>query len=111
MNVFSMTTSEEWTDEDNTIEELRAELRAARAGEAEARQALIDAQALFISRLTHDLKNPLTTVMGRIEMLKRVAKRSEITSADLDKHLVLLSDAVARLQELLQNASQKGEVK
>lgn len=111
MNILSMTTSEERIDERNKIEELRAELRAARAGEAEARQALIDAQALFISRLTHDLKNPLTTVMGRIEMLKRVAKRSEITSADLDKHLVPLSDAVARLQELLQSASQKSEVK
>ncbi len=109
MNLPHVTMSEAYTDEQNEIEQLRAELRTAKANEAEARQALIDAQALFISRLTHDLKNPLTTIMGRLEMLKRVAKRAEITSADMDKHLVPLTDAVARLQELLQLASQKGD--
>src|SRR5690242_13103011 len=94
-------------DEQDEIARLCAELHISKEDEAHARQVLMERQAAFVSTLTHDLKNPLTTIMGRVEMLKRVAKRQEITSADLERHLVPLDSAIHTLQEMLRVASQR----
>lgn len=107
MNAPTMTSNIDISDEQEEIARLRSELRVAQANEAQARQALAEHRATFISMLTHDLKNPLTTIMGRVEMLKRVSKRPQITGTDIDRHLTPLNDAVNRLQELLQTASQR----
>ena len=57
----------------------------------------------FIASFTHDLKNPLTTIMGRIELLKRVSARPAITPADITRHIEPLDAAVNRLAALIQN--------
>lgn len=85
---------------------LQAELNSYKEREAAVRQAQEAFQARFVSRLIHDLKNPLTTIVGRVEMLKRVGQRQEIQQADLHRHLSPLEEATLRLQEVLQQASQ-----
>jgi|GEM_PF-1892755 Osmosensitive K+ channel histidine kinase len=85
---------------------LQAELSASQAREAAARQAQEEFQARFVSRLIHDLKNPLTTIVGRVEMLKRVSQRETIQQADVHRHLSPLEAATQRLQEVLLKASQ-----
>jgi signal transduction histidine kinase len=73
-------------------------------------ETLLNAQAqaheAYISSIAHDLKNPLTTIMGRVELMKRLLTRSEITPADLQRHLVPLEIAVQRLNALLEVISQ-----
>jgi signal transduction histidine kinase len=88
---------------------LQAELNSYKEREAAARQAQEAFQARFVSKLIHDLKNPLTTIVGRVEMLKRVGQRQDIQSTDVFRHLSPLDEATQRLQEVLQQASQLEE--
>jgi signal transduction histidine kinase len=73
-------------------------------------ETLLNAQAqaheAYISSIAHDLKNPLATIMGRVELMKRLLTRTEITPADLQRHLTPLEVAVQRLNALLETISQ-----
>jgi signal transduction histidine kinase len=72
--------------------------------------AQAQAHEAYIASIAHDLKNPLTTIMGRVELMKRLLQRAEITPADLQRHLAPLEAAVQRLNSLLENISQtRGE--
>jgi signal transduction histidine kinase len=107
MSPLTTTHSQEVIGDQSELERLRAELYAAQQREAYTNQMIAEQQTAFVASLTHDLKNPLTTIMGRIEMLKRLTQRSEITAADIERHLLPLDGAVNRLQQLLQSASQR----
>ena len=78
----------------------------ASAAPAEELRAQQEAHEAYIARIAHDLKNPLTTIMGRVELMKRLLQRVEITPADLQRHLTPLETAVQRLNALLDGLSQ-----
>ena len=65
-----------------------------------------EAHEAYIGGIAHDLKNPLTTIMGRVELMKRLLAREQIAPADLQRHLAPLETAVQRLSGLLDAISQ-----
>jgi len=74
-------------------------------------RAQAQANDAYIAGIAHDLKNPLTTIMGRVELMKRLLQRAEITPADLQRHLAPLDAAVMRLNTLLEALGQaRGDI-
>lgn len=106
MSAHSAPTHTDTIDEVSEIQQLREDLHAANERASRAHLALTEYQTQLVTSLTHDLKNPLTTVLGRVEMLKRLTQRAEIAPSDLERHLASLEEAVKRMQQLLQTASQ-----
>lgn len=78
----------------------------ATAREEQLLRAQAQSHDAYIASIAHDLKNPLTTIMGRVELMKRLLQRAEITPADLQRHLTPLEAAVNRLNGLLEAISQ-----
>ena len=102
-NTHTVTNANVSTDDETR--RLRQELAATQ----QRLEELAAAHAAFVSTFSHDIKNPLTTIMGRVELLKRLANRTVVTPTDIARHLEPLNFAVNRLADLIQSFSAPSE--
>ena len=79
----------------------RARLYAAeRAARADA-QAALRVRDTFLSIASHELKNPLTSLLGNAQLLQRRAARAGTQSARDQQTVAVIIDQAARLNKLL----------
>lgn len=61
-----------------------------------SRQAVMNA-------LSHDLKQPLTTIRGSVALLRRKAQRSELSSAEIDRRGEAVDRAAKRMEAMIED--------
>lgn len=67
-----------------------------------ARRALEHAREEFLSSAVHDLKTPLTTISGRVQLARRQARRTgEGADRGVDDHLLRIEQATTRMVDLI----------
>jgi len=67
-----------------------------------ARRALEHAREEFLSSAVHDLKTPLTTISGRVQLARRQARRTgEGADRSVDDHLLQIEQATTRMVDLI----------
>ncbi len=62
-------------------------------------EALNNARSRLVCNLSHELKTPLTSVLGFADLLN--AHRSEISEAELDEYLVKIADSSLQMEKLI----------
>jgi len=89
------------------VERRRAEelLRRSEAAERAARieaETAIRARDEFVATVSHDLSNPLATIKGHVQLLRRALKRDAAPSASqLDTRLATLEGAATDMERLI----------
>jgi len=73
---------------------------AERAARAEAQEA-IHVRDTFLSIASHELKNPLTSLLGNAQLLQRRSARAGTQSARDQQNVAVIVDQAARLNKLL----------
>ena len=67
-----------------------------------ARRAMEQAREEFLSSAVHDLKTPLTTISGRVQLARRQTRRTgEGNNNGVDDHLLRIEQATARMVDLI----------
>jgi signal transduction histidine kinase len=89
------------------VERRRAEeiLRRSEAAERAARieaETAVSARDEFVATVSHDLSNPLATIKGHVQLLRRAVKRGAVPAApQLDTRLATLEGAATDMERLI----------
>jgi signal transduction histidine kinase len=85
---------------------MMARLQATKEAAEEANQA----KSEFVSLVAHELKNPMTTVKGFIDLLLHLNERGEPSKTTLNEYLLRSLNGVRRMESLIKDLSDLSQI-